>query len=270
MTFYDVDDAEFLQTIQCRNQMDNDNDDYLHDIVRRLATNTKHPKIAHLNIRGFRNKVDEIRMLLKLCRFDIFGITETHLKSEIADGEIEIENYNFIRRDRPERQGGGCIIYYRKSLKIIHRLHLEEDKVEGICMQVKAGAMDTMLRIIYRPPNQTNGFFSAFPQLLEKAWMKFSNIVLLGEFNCNLLQDGNGEISYEGNKMGRIFEQYNMKNVIEGPTRITNHSKSLIDLIVTTRKDPVKQKGTCPLGISNHDMIYATLATSVPIITSLI
>ena len=114
-----MNDAEFLQTIQCRNQMDNDNDDFQHDIVRRLNTNTKHLKIAHLNIRGLRNKVDEIRILLKLCRFNIFGITETHLKSEIADGEIEIENYNFIRRDRPERQGGGCIIYYRKSLKTI-------------------------------------------------------------------------------------------------------------------------------------------------------
>ena len=97
--------------------------------------------------------------VLKLCRFDIFGITETHLKSEIADGEIGTENYNFIRGDRPERQGGGCIIYYRKSLKIIHRSDLEEDKVEGICMQVKAGTRDTMLGIMYRPPNQTNEIF---------------------------------------------------------------------------------------------------------------
>ena len=32
-----------------------------------------------------------------------------------------------------------------------------------------------------------------------------------------------------------------------------------IDLIVTNRKDLVKQKDTCPLGISDHDMIYATL-----------
>ena len=37
-----------------------------------------------------------------------------------------------------------------------------------------------------------------------------------------------------------------------------------IDLIVTNSKDLVKQKGTCPLGISDHDMIYATLSTSIP------
>ena len=36
-----------------------------------------------------------------------------------------------------------------------------------------------------------------------------------------------------------------MKNVEERPTRVTNHSKTLIDLIVTNREDLVKQKGTC-------------------------
>ena len=55
-----------------------------------------------------------------------------------------------------------------------------------------------------------------------------------------------------------------MKNVEDRPARITNHSKTLIDLIVTNRKDLVKQKGTCALGISDHDMIYATLSASIP------
>ena len=44
--------------------------------------------------------------------------------------------------------------------------------------------------------------------------------------------------------MKEILEQFNMKNVLEGPTRITNYSKTLIDHIVTNRKDLVKQKGT--------------------------
>ena len=89
-------------------------------------------------------------------------------------------------------------------------------------------------------------------------------MVLLGDFSTNLLQDERGDTSYEGNKMKGILEQFNMKNVVKGPTRITNHSKTLIDLIVTNRKDLVKQKGTCPLGISDHDMIYATLSASIP------
>ena len=131
-------------------------------------------------------------------------------------------------------------------------------------MQVKAGSRDTMIGIIYRPPNQNSEFFTAFPKLLENVWLKFSNIVLLGDFNTNLLQNERGDTSYEGKKMEGILVQFNLKNVIEGPTRITSHSKTLIDLIVTNRKDLVKQKGSCPLGISDHDMIYATLLTGIP------
>lgn len=90
LPFNEIDDAELLQTIQCKNQINDNNDEYLQDIVHKLATNAKHLKIAHLNVRGLRNKVDELRILLKLCRFDVFGVTETHLKSEITDGEIGI------------------------------------------------------------------------------------------------------------------------------------------------------------------------------------
>jgi len=71
LPFNEIDDAELLQTIQCKNQINDNNDKYLQDIVHKLATNAKHLKIAHLNVRGLRNKVDELRILLKLCRFDV-------------------------------------------------------------------------------------------------------------------------------------------------------------------------------------------------------
>ena len=59
---------------------------------------------------------------------------------------------------------------------------------------------------------------------------------------------------------GRHLKGFNIlwkKGQATVSSRITNHSEMLIDLIVTNR-------GTCPLGISDHDMIYATLSTSIP------
>ena len=135
-------------------------------------------------------------------------------------------------------------------------------------MQVKADSRDILVGTIlvgtiYQPTNQNNEFFSAFQKLIENIWIKFSNIILLGDFNTNLLRDKCGDTSYKGNKMKGILEQFNMKKVVKGPTRITIYSKTLIDLIVTNRKGVVKQKGTCPLGISDRDMIYATLSASI-------
>ena len=92
-----------------RDHTEDHNDEYLQDLVHKLTTNAKHLKIAHLKNRGLRKKVDELRILLKLCHFDVFGESETHLNSEIIDGEIGIKDYNLTRRDRPGRQGGGCV-----------------------------------------------------------------------------------------------------------------------------------------------------------------
>ena len=105
------------------------------------------------------------------------------MNSEIIDGEIDIEDYNLIRRDRPGRQGRGCVIYYRKLLKAIHRPDLEDEQVEGIGMQVTADSRDILVETIYRPPNQNSEFFTAFPKLMENIWTKFSNIVLLGDLS---------------------------------------------------------------------------------------
>ena len=50
---------------ECRNHTEDHNDEYLQDVVHKLTTNAKHLKIAHLNVRGLRKKVDELRILLK-------------------------------------------------------------------------------------------------------------------------------------------------------------------------------------------------------------
>ena len=52
LPFNGIDDTEFLQEIQCRSQIEDDNDEYLQDLVHKLATNAKHLKIAHLSVRG--------------------------------------------------------------------------------------------------------------------------------------------------------------------------------------------------------------------------
>ena len=49
-----------------------------------------------------------------------------------------------------------------------------------------------------------------------------------------------------------------MENIITKPTRTTIDSSTLIDLIVTTRRNLVSSTGVLPLGISDHDQIYAT------------
>ena len=56
-----------------------------------------------------------------------------------------------------------------------------------------------------------------------------------------------------------LFSIFGIHNVVQEATRTTITSRTLIDLIVTTRKDLISNSGAFPLGISDHDLIYATI-----------
>ena len=50
-----------------------------------------------------------------------------------------------------------------------------------------------------------------------------------------------------------------MQNVVVENTRETQTTSTLIDLIVTTRRDLISKCGVIPLGISDHNLVYATM-----------
>ncbi|KAK2548588.1 hypothetical protein P5673_031180 [Acropora cervicornis] len=56
-----------------------------------LNATPKDIRVGHLNICSLRNKIYELRLIQNICRFDILGITETHLNSTDADHDIHID-----------------------------------------------------------------------------------------------------------------------------------------------------------------------------------
>ena len=82
---------------------------HLGDLLTSLDYSPKSLRIAHLNISSLRNKLDELKVLQELCKFDIIGITESHLHNKDRNSELNIDGLKFIRRDRIGRKGGGCL-----------------------------------------------------------------------------------------------------------------------------------------------------------------
>ena len=54
----------------------------------------------HLNINSLLSKIDELRVIAKVQKAAIIGITESKLDDSVLDGEVEIEGYKIIRSDR--------------------------------------------------------------------------------------------------------------------------------------------------------------------------
>ena len=191
------------------------------------------------------------------------GISETHLDSSVPDNFLQIDGLQLIRRDRTKCKGGGVALYYAKHLRAVHRKDLLVRDIEAIWIQVKFPTHTTLFSVVYRSELETPNFFDNYHGVIEKAWLKTDSIFVLGDLNCCMLEAQNNPgstlITSKTKNLLRLFEDFNLQNVIAEPTRITYTTKSPIDLIVTTKVDVVRCTGVMPLGISDHCLVYATL-----------
>ena len=81
---------------QEQHQDPNSDEDVYGDLKENL--NTKGLKIAHINVNGLYNKLNEIKFLLQETKLDVLAITETHLHKDINDDQLQIEGYCFCQK----------------------------------------------------------------------------------------------------------------------------------------------------------------------------
>ena len=75
------------------------------------------------------------------------------------------------------------------------------------------------------------------------------------DLNCNLLNPS----CVEAKVLTDTFSKLNMAQLIKDPTRITSHSRSLLDVIMISCPLIVKDSGVVNIGISDHSMVFCTL-----------
>ena len=78
-------------------------------------------------------------------------------------------------------------------------------------------------------------------------------IYILGDLNINLLAQ-NASIC---KKLQEIMELYQLTQIINDPTRITESSRSLLDVCITSTPEKIISSDVIHLGISDHNLIYA-------------
>ena len=80
--------------------------------------------------------------------------------------------------------------------------------------------------------------------------MKKKNILIMGDLN--LLDKTN---TY-GKRLNEVLKSKQLQNIIKDPTRITENTKSLTDVLLVSNPDKVKRSGVFNVGIADHRMIY--------------
>ena len=192
------------------------------------------------------SKRDELKLTLTNAQHPvILGLSETWLDSSVTDAEVSVPCYAMYRRDR-ESRGGGVLVYVTDKCRSRRRNDLEEDGVEILWVEVRMNQRTLLLGNMYRPPNATSSVLDSLELMLERAVSERKEVILMGDFNLNLLVH-----STETDRLLQITED-NLNQLISVPTRITNQSQTLIDLLFTTNPNIFTDTGTAALTGSDH------------------
>ena len=169
-----------------------------------------------------------------------------------------------MRKDR-NRNGCGVAVYVRNTINYISRTELDADDLETITVEIsKPRSKPFIVNSMYRPPNSTVELFSAYEKLIEKLDSENKEIILIGDFNCDWTGVKSGTMKPQTNKLHEITEAFQFEQMIDKPTRITDHSETIIDLVFTNKPELVTNFGVIHIGISDHSLIFLQRKISVP------
>ena len=79
--------------------------------------------IVHQNIRGLSGKIDLLSLFILQNEISIFGVTETLLVDKIPSALVNIDSYNFERKDR-KASGGGVGVYVKSHIDYVRRMDI--------------------------------------------------------------------------------------------------------------------------------------------------
>ena len=209
--------------------------------------------ISHLNVHYLYPKLDEIKHLLNdQGNIDILCLCETFLNEEFSNNEVDIDGYQMIRKDR-QTHGGGLVIYTKSYLSCIHRDDLETADIEMLWIEVRNNRQKPfLLCYCYRPPSTTD-WISKVEDAIEKANTEEKEIIMLGDFNYNLLSETSAAKQWLD-----ITSSLNLKQLVQVPTRVTDTTRTLIDHAFTNSCENIINVTVPVYAISDHFPVCLT------------
>lgn len=205
------------------------------DVVQTADYNKGLFIVAHLNCRSLYPKLDEMKDLLTRWTGSgqnvVLGLSKTWLSESVDDGVVSVDGYIIHRRDGVGKAGGGVLIFASDNIKSARRRDLEVAGIELIWVEVRIAGRCLLVGNVYRPPRSSNEWMDSMHCILDRALQEKVDVILLGDFNCNLLkQDSRTGL------LCSIMSELNYSQFIEEATRVTQTSSSLIDFCTQTTR----------------------------------
>ena len=95
------------------------------------------------------------------------ALTETWLKSYIADAQLHVPGYLVSRSDRDSRVGGGVLLYSPVNMPVSKTEKFDDSSCQGIFCQFRT--IETCVAVGYRPPNAPASSFASLIHFFQCA-----------------------------------------------------------------------------------------------------
>jgi hypothetical protein len=158
----------------------------------------KNLNVCHLNVQSLfprdgkshsKRKINEIEtILINTLSNDIICISETWLKPQILDSDVDIEGFKIHRKDRLDTISGGVGMYVNDFIPNKRVKEFELPGLEVMWVEIILGLKKILVGAGYRPPKQSvevaGNFLSLFQESIDLILKRNpESIVLLGDFN---------------------------------------------------------------------------------------
>ena len=213
--------------------------DYItNDSLELIESNVCDLNIVHLNIRGLKSKIDDLKELLfKLKNPEIIILNETWLK-ESDNKRIILSNYNYEGIPRNNKKGGGVGFLIRTD--ILYRIRndlIPDDKIpscEQCYIEIKNNTDKVIIGTMYRPPSTNiSEFINTFNTQMDKINKKGYECIIGLDHNLDLLKQS---VHSKTQEFLECILDHNLLPTITKPTRISKTSATLIDNILISKK----------------------------------
>lgn len=197
--------------------------------IMTINTDRKCLRIGLLNARSLNTGTDELFVTFSKQKPDILAINETWIKEGEENLAPIIPNYKFTHRARKnKRRGGGVGFYVRQGINTRARQH-PTSTLEQMWLEVQLPAATLALGTAYRPESVCVP--DAFDALSDsiKTVANCNYLCVLGDLNINLIDNS----SLNSKELIYFCHQHNLDQIVKEPTRVTEHSVSLLDVILT-------------------------------------
>ena len=222
--------------------------------------------VAHLNVRfvASRENFYLLKQTVTTNSFDIFTVSESWLDRTVCDADILIPGYTTFRQDRgPYKRGGGVLVYVKdiyKACVIEKWSSVSESNFQQLWLKVQYKKFKSfLLCTVYRPPDAPIDFLENLSETFVDSLLHGSNVIILGDLNCNLIGS-----DPDGHALSDFCSTFGLSQLVKTATRVTEKSKSLIDVALTTNENIIYACDVMQSAISDHSLVSLTLKLKTP------